>query len=115
MTIYGGGQRTLSFCVGDDLIVGPLSVMHATADVAGPVSIGNPRGFTMLALADEVLAPARSHSRRAREPLSPDDHPQRRHATERTRSVLDCEPRVGLGVGPQETTASPRHVLAAPT
>ncbi|MDI1314169.1 UDP-glucuronic acid decarboxylase family protein, partial [Prosthecobacter sp.] len=54
ITIYGDGQQTRSFCYVDDLISGFVKFMD-TDDFTGPVNLGNPGEFTMLALAEQVL------------------------------------------------------------
>ena len=115
ITIYGDGQQTRCFCYVDDLIEGMLRVMDTQADFTDPVSIGNPREFTMLELAEKVLALAGSHSRLVHKPLPPDDPTQRRPDIELTKRVLDREPRVGLEDGPKETIASFRELPAEST
>src|SRR5215468_10996266 len=55
ITIYGNGQQTRSFCYVDDLIDGMIRVMNTPDDFTGPINIGNPREFTMLELAEQVL------------------------------------------------------------
>src|SRR3989442_6381330 len=62
ITIYGDGQQTRSFCYVDDLIDGLVKLMGTPVDFTGPVNIGNPGEFTMLALAETVIRLAGSRS-----------------------------------------------------
>src|SRR5579862_1347046 len=49
ITIYGTGRQTRSFCYVDDLIDGLVRLMDSPPEVTGPINIGNPSEFTMLA------------------------------------------------------------------
>jgi len=51
ITIYGTGEQTRSFCFVDDLIGGLIQLMESSADITGPINLGNPTEFTMLELA----------------------------------------------------------------
>ena len=109
------GQHTRRFCWVDDLIEGMLRVMDIQADFTDPVSIGNPREFTMLELAEKVLALAGSHSRLVHKPLPPVDPKRRQLASELAKSALSREPRVGLKDGSKEILASFSRLLAEST
>ena len=69
ITIYGDGGQTRSFCYVDDLIEGMIRVMGTPDDFTGPINIGNPQEFTMLELAEHVLALTESKSKIVFEPL----------------------------------------------
>ena len=56
LTVFGDGSQTRSFCYVDDLIDGLIRLMNAPPEVTGPVNLGNPGEFTMLELAEKVLA-----------------------------------------------------------
>src|ERR1700722_14977931 len=56
ITIYGDGLQTRSFCYVDDLIDGLILLMESDSALTGPINLGNPSEFTMLQLADLVLA-----------------------------------------------------------
>ena len=56
ITIYGDGSQTRSFCYVDDLVEAMLRMMETAPDVTGPVNIGNPKEFTILELAELVIA-----------------------------------------------------------
>ena len=65
MTVFGDGSQTRSFCYVDDLVTA-LSLLAESGEHL-PVNIGNPHEFTILELAETVIAspvPARSCSRR---------------------------------------------------
>src|SRR5215213_10612659 len=55
ITIYGDGTQTRSFCYIGDLVDGLIKLMASSADVTGPINLGNPGEFTMLELANLVL------------------------------------------------------------
>src|SRR6266480_1194834 len=53
VTVFGDGSQTRSFCFVDDLVRGLIMLMES--DVHQPVNIGNPKEFTLLELAREVI------------------------------------------------------------
>src|ERR1700741_5057959 len=55
ITIYGDGSQTRSFCYVDDMVDALLRLMDSGDAFTGPVTLGNPREFTILELAQEVL------------------------------------------------------------
>ncbi len=75
LTIYGDGKQTRSFCYVDDLIDGLILLMNS--DIQVPVNLGNPKEFTMIDLADEILKLQDSSSGFVINEL-PEDDPQRR-------------------------------------
>ena len=112
ITIYGNGQQTRSFCYVDDLIEGMVRFMDSPAEFTGPVNIGNPSEFTMLELAEKVLALTQSQSKLIFMPLPADDPKQRQPNIELAKSALDWQPKVSLEDGLRETIAYFREVLA---
>ena len=78
ITIYGDGSQTRSFCYVDDLIDGFIRFMATPADFTGPMNLGNPGEFSMIELAEQVLAITGSKSELTRLPLPQDDPKQRR-------------------------------------
>ncbi len=111
ITIYGDGQQTRSFCYVDDLIDGMVRMMNSDGEFIGPVNIGNPGEFTMLALAEAVIAITGSRSKLIFEPLPEDDPRQRKPDIELARNRLGWEPRVGLNDGLKETVQYFKRVL----
>lgn len=78
ITIYGDGSQTRSFCYIDDLVEGIVRVMETRDSFQGPVNLGNPGEFTILELAQKVIALTGSSSKMAYLPLPGDDPTQRR-------------------------------------
>jgi UDP-glucuronate decarboxylase len=78
ITIYGDGSQTRSFCYVDDLIDGIIRMMKTHKDFTGPVNIGNPGEFSILELAEKVVALTNSKSKLTFQPLPSDDPKQRR-------------------------------------
>ncbi len=103
ITIYGDGRQTRSFCYVDDLVSGLVAMMNTGAGVTGPVNLGNPGEFTMLELAQRVVALVGSRSRIVHRPLPQDDPRQRRPDISRAREHLGWSPRVQLEEGLQRT------------
>jgi nucleoside-diphosphate-sugar epimerase len=105
ITIYGDGTQTRSFCYVDDLIEAVVRTMDTPDDFTGPINIGNPREFTMLDLAEEVLRLTGSNSKISFKPLPSDDPKQRQPDTGLAGSVLRWSPKVELEAGLAETIA----------
>ena len=103
ITIYGDGSQTRSFCFVTDLIDGFVRFMATPKDVIGPINLGNPVEFTILELAEALIALTGSRSKLRRLPLPADDPRQRRPDIARARAVLDWEPKVGLEAGLRKT------------
>ncbi len=76
LTVYGKGSQTRSFCYVDDLIDGLMRMMKSE-DFTGPVNLGNPEEYTILELAEKIIAMTGSKSRIAYKPLPSDDPKQR--------------------------------------
>ncbi len=112
ITIYGDGSQTRSFCYCDDLIEAMIRTMRTDDDFTGPVNIGNPGEFTMLALAEMVLRLTGSRSKLVFQPLPADDPRQRRPDIALARQVLGWEPSVPLEDGLKETIAYFRRVVS---
>jgi dTDP-glucose 4,6-dehydratase len=97
LTVFGDGSQTRSFCYVDDLIRGIVALAESDAHL--PVNIGNPNEFTLLELAEAVIAVTESRSEIVHEPLPVDDPQQRRPDISRARDLLGWEPRVELSDG----------------
>ncbi len=111
LTIYGDGSQTRSFCYVTDLIDAFIRFMASSADVTGPINLGNPREFTMLELAETVLRLVGSTSPIEFRPLPSDDPRQRRPDISQAQAVLDWSPKVELEEGLSETIAYFRSML----
>jgi len=99
ITMYGDGTQSRSFCYVDDLIDGMIRLMNSREGFTGPVNIGNPVEFTMLELAQKVIALTGSKSEITFQPLPQDDPLQRQPIIDLAKKELDWEPHVKLEEG----------------
>ena len=113
VTLYGDGSQTRSFCFVEDLIEGFVRLMAAPMDPVVPVNLGNPGEFTMLELADHVLAKVGGRSRVVHEPLPQDDPKVRRPDITVASEVLGWRPKVALDEGLDRAIAYFRTKLGA--
>jgi len=111
LTVYGDGTQTRSFCYVSDLIEALVRTMNAE-EFVGPMNIGNPAEFTVLELAEKVLALTGAKSRIALKPLPSDDPVRRCPDISLAKSKLGWEPRVGLEEGLGKTIEYFREKLA---
>ncbi len=113
ITIYGKGDQTRSFCYVDDLIEGFVRFMEQT-DFVGPLNLGNPGEFTILELAEKVIALTGSKSKIRFETL-PEDDPTRRKPdiTLAKKYLNNWEPAYPLDAGLKKTIAYFRENLGA--
>ncbi|MBF0270081.1 MAG: SDR family oxidoreductase [Alphaproteobacteria bacterium] len=111
ITIYGNGQQTRSFCYVDDLIEGFVRLMAAPDEVTGPVNLGNPGEFTMLELAEKVIALTKSSSKLEFKDLPVDDPLQRCPDITLAKGKLGWEPKVALEEGLGRTIAYFKGIL----
>lgn len=111
ITIYGDGMQTRSFCYVDDLIDAMVRAMDTPDGFTGPVNIGNPGEFSMLALAETVIRLAGSRSKLVFQPLPSDDPKQRQPDISLAQETLGWQPRVSLEDGLKETIAYFRSIL----
>ena len=114
ITIYGDGQQSRSFCYVDDLIDGFVRLMDTPDTFTGPINIGNPGEFTMLELANRILALTASKSQLVRLPLPADDPKQRRPDISLAKQTLSgWEPQTQLDEGLLKTIAYFDQLLSA--
>ena len=112
ITLYGDGKQTRSFCYVDDLIDGLLRLMDSPAAITGPINLGNPAEFTILELAQLVLAETGSSSSLVYRPSPQDDPKQRQPDITLAKEHLEWTPKVGLRDGLKRTTAYFRSLLS---
>ena len=104
ITIYGEGAQTRSFCYVDDLIEAMIRTMNTPDEFIGPVNIGNPGEFSMLELAQKVIALTGSKSTLVFGPLPADDPKQRQPDITLAKHALGgWEPSVDLTNGLNKT------------
>lgn len=105
ITIYGEGTQTRSFCYVDDLIEGMVRLMNSPASFIWPCNIGNPREFTILELAEKVIAMTNSTSSLVFHPLPQDDPTQRKPVIDVAKAQLQWSPEISLEEGLVKTIA----------
>jgi UDP-glucuronate decarboxylase len=103
ITVFGNGQQTRSFCYVDDLVEAFIRLMATDAEVTGPINLGNPGEFTMLELAEKVIALTGSKSEVTFKPLPADDPKRRCPDITKAKTHLGWEPRVPLDQGLAKT------------
>ncbi len=103
ITIYGDGQQSRSFCYVDDLIEVFIRLMDSPDDFTGPVNTGNPREFTIKALAGKIIDLTGSSSKLDYKPLPSDDPIQRQPNITMAKERLGWEPNIQLEEGLRKT------------
>lgn len=111
ITIYGDGSQTRSFCYVDDLIEGMVRLMASPADFTGPCNIGNPGEFTILQLAEKIIAMTDSKSQLVYKPLPSDDPLQRKPVIDLAKEHLEWEPHIALDEGLKKTIEYFKRVI----
>jgi UDP-glucuronate decarboxylase len=103
LTVYGEGQQTRSFCYVSDLVEAIFQMMQTPDEFTGPVNLGNPSEWTMLQLAEKVLALTESNSSIDFLPLPQDDPKMRLPVISLAEKMLQWKPRVPLEEGLKNT------------
>lgn len=110
LTVYGEGDQTRSFCYVSDMIEGLVAMMEKEA-FTGPVNIGNPEEFSIMELAQKIIALTESSSKIRHLPLPEDDPVSRRPDIALAQSQLGWNPQVTLDDGLKKTLAYFRELL----
>lgn len=106
ITVFGDGTQTRSFQFVDDLVEGMIRMMGSKASFLGPVNLGNPHEFTMLELAQEVIALTNSTSKIIHLALPQDDPKQRQPDISLAKEKLQgWAPKIQLREGLKTTVA----------
>jgi UDP-glucuronate decarboxylase len=113
ITVYGTGAQTRSFCYVDDLVEGLIRLMNTPDDFTGPVNIGNANEFTILELAQRVIALTGAKSEIISKPLPSDDPVQRQPDLALARAHLGWQATTTLDEGLQRTIAYFREKVSA--
>ena len=103
ITLYGDGRQTRSFCYVDDLIDGLVKMMDSGPEITGPINLGNPAEFSMVELAERVVARTGSKSEIAYAPLPADDPRRRQPEISKARELLGWQPTIALDDGLDRT------------
>lgn len=103
ITVFGEGTQTRSFCYVDDLIDGLIRMMNAPNDFTGPVNIGNPNEFSIMELAEKIIALTGSKAKIVHRPLPQDDPVQRKPNIDLAKNRLGWEPKTQLEEGLNRT------------
>lgn len=111
LTVYGEGQQTRSFCYCEDLIDGFVRLMNHDS-LTDPVNIGNPSEFTILELAEKVIAQTGSASKIIHKELPQDDPQQRKPDITLAQKELGWEPKMSLEEGLKPTIAFFKALIA---
>ena len=111
ITIYGDGTQTRSFCYVDDLVEGIRRVFELPDSLDSPVNLGNPGEFSMIELANKVIAISGSKSKIEFEVLPEDDPKQRKPDIQKAQELLKWKPSIELDKGIERTTSYFRKVL----
>jgi len=101
LTVHGDGSQTRSFQYVDDLITGLILLAESTS--RGPMNLGNPEEYTVLALAQLIRDLTQSRSSIVFEPLPTDDPQQRRPDIGLATRTLEWQPTVSVRDGLQRT------------
>ncbi len=103
VTVHGDGSQTRSVCFVDDLVEGILR--FAATGHSGPMNIGNPIEWTMLALAERCRDLVGSDSEIAYLPRPTDDPTVRQPDITLAREVIGWEPVVNIDEALKTTIA----------
>ena len=105
ITVYGTGAQTRSFCYVDDLVEGLIRLMNTPDEVTGPINIGNTNEFTILELAERVVALTGAKSQIILKPLPSDDPVQRQPDITLARKHLNWQATTEMDEGLKRTIA----------
>ena len=99
ITVHGNGLQSRSFCYVDDLIDGLVKMMESPNSCIGPINIGSTFEFTMLELAEKVIAMTGSKSKIVHVALPQDDPTQRQPDLTLAKANLGWQPTTSLDQG----------------
>ena len=93
------------------LVEGIRRVFELADSLDSPVNLGNPGEFSMIELANKVIAISGSKSKIEFEVLPEDDPKQRKPDIQKARELLGWQPSIELDKGIEKTTSYFRKVL----
>jgi UDP-glucuronate decarboxylase len=109
LTVYGTGEQTRSFCYVSDLVEGLFRLMNG--DHIGPINLGNPEEYTVLALAQKIQFLINPEAAIQFKPLPADDPQRRRPDITLAHSLLNWQPKIPLATGLEHTIQDFRERL----
>jgi UDP-glucuronate decarboxylase len=113
ISIYGDGSQTRSFCYVDDMIDGFIKMMNSKSEISGPINLGNPNEFTILELAEKVIALIGGKSKIVFKDLPIDDPKMRQPDITIAKNLLDWHPQISLDHGLDLTTQYFKKLLTS--
>jgi UDP-glucuronate decarboxylase len=102
ITVFGNGSQTRSFQYVSDLIEGIYQMMEKK-DFIGPVNLGNPKEFTIVDLAKQIIDKTSSKSQIITKNLPADDPVKRKPDITLAKKKLGWEPKIDLSLGLEKT------------
>ncbi len=100
LPIFGDGTQTRSFCYVSDLIEGIVRTIETDNTTGEVFNLGNPHEFSMLELADKIIAKTGSSVKPSLTEAMPQDDPSRRCPDiSKAKQFLAWEPQIGLDQG----------------
>ena len=100
LPVFGDGEQTRSFCYVSDLIEGIVRAMETDQTKGEIFNLGNPHEFTVLELAEKVIAKTESASQPEFKAELPQDDPSRRCPDiSKAKQILAWEPHIELDQG----------------
>jgi len=111
LTIYGDGSQTRSFCFVEDLVEGIYRFSQQDQHT-GPVNLGNTGEFTVLELANKVIAAINPELKVVHKDLPSDDPKIRQPDISFAKKAIDWTPRITLDEGLERTIPYFRECLA---
>jgi len=112
ITVYGDGSQSRSFCYVDNLVDGLIRLMNSHDGFTGPVNLGNPVEFTILELAEKIVAMTGSKSKISFKPLPSDDPRQRQPDVTLANEKLGWNPDIKLEEGLKKTIEYFQSIMA---
>jgi UDP-glucuronate decarboxylase len=99
ITVYGDGLQTRSFCYISDLVSALVKFIGLDNKITGPINLGNPVEFSMIAIAEKIIKIVNSNSKIIYEPLPLDDPKQRKPDITLAKDILSWEPKIQIDEG----------------
>jgi len=111
LTVYGKGDQTRSFCYVSDLIEGIIFMMKSNKDFVGPINLGNPKEYKIIALAEKIIKKTKSKSRIIHKKLPINDPTQRKPNITLAKNKLKWSPKINLDEGLELTIEYFKNIL----